>query len=95
MCDFALSAFPFGNTNSTVDTALLGLPNIAHFGPECPAQSDRGFLRLQGYRHGRLRTDEEFWLLLALEFVTDPKGPEAIGEACRTREVAWQRLGNK
>ena len=40
-CDLSLAAFPFGNTNSTVDTSLLGLPTVALFGPEPPAQTDK------------------------------------------------------
>lgn len=40
-CDISLAAFPFGNTNSTVDTSLLGVPTVAHFGPEAPAQTDK------------------------------------------------------
>ena len=47
-CDLALAAFPFGNTNSTVDTCLLGLPTVVHFGPESPAQTDWLVMRTAG-----------------------------------------------
>ena len=61
-CDFALAAFPFGNTNSTVDTALLGIPTVAHFGPEAPAQSDQYILKSVGFADWLVcRSDEEYF----------------------------------
>ncbi|MDA8671624.1 hypothetical protein N9M46_01050 [Gammaproteobacteria bacterium] len=57
-CDFALSAFPFGNTNSTVDGCLLGLPVVANFGVEQSAQTDRLVLNYWGYPDW-LKTDND------------------------------------
>lgn len=94
-CDFALSAFPFGNTNSTVDTALLGLPNIAHFGPECPAQSDKRVLETAGLPTWAVCETDQAFYELALEFVTNPeKRNSAIGGLSR-EEVRRNLLGNK
>ena len=71
-CDLALAAFPFGNTNSTVDTALLGIPTVAHFGPESPAQSDRQMLRSAGLADWLVcRSDEEYFET-ALELINNP-----------------------
>ena len=61
-CDLALAAFPFGNTNSTVDTCLLGLPTVANFGPESPAQTDRMVLATAGFPEWLVaRSDEEYY----------------------------------
>ena len=61
-CDFSLSAFPFGNTNGTVDACLLKIPVVAHFGDEMPAQTDRLVLRSAGYPECLdSNTDEEYF----------------------------------
>lgn len=71
-CDFALAAFPFGNTNSTVDTALLGVPTVAHFGPEAPAQSDQYILKAVGFADWLVcRSDEEYFQT-AMRLVNSP-----------------------
>lgn len=72
-CDLALAAFPFGNTNSTVDTCLLGLPTIANFGPESPAQTDRMVLETAGFPDWLVaRSDEEYYDK-ALQLINDPE----------------------
>lgn len=71
-CDLALAAFPFGNTNSTVDTCLLGIPTVVHFGPESPAQSDALVLRTIGMSDELIcRSDEEYYQT-ALRLINNP-----------------------
>ena len=71
-CDLALAAFPFGNTNSTVDTCLLGMPTVAHFGLETSAQSDKLVLNTAGFKDWLVcETDEEYYKT-ALSLVNDP-----------------------
>ena len=70
-CDLALAAFPFGNTNSTVDTCLLGIPTVVHFGPESPAQSDALVLNTVGIGEELIcRSDEEYYIT-ALKLIND------------------------
>ena len=70
-CDLALAAFPFGNTNSTVDTCLLNLPTVANFGPESPAQSDRMVMDTAGFPSWLVaRSDEEYYEK-ALQLIND------------------------
>jgi hypothetical protein len=71
-CDLALSAFPFGNTNSTVDTCLLGIPTVAHFGPESPAQSDWMVMRTAGLPDWLVSDNDEDYFQTALRLVNDP-----------------------
>ncbi|MDR7334705.1 hypothetical protein [Roseateles asaccharophilus] len=47
-CDVALAAFPFGNTNSTVDTCLVHVPTVAYRGNEPLSIFDRDVLRMAG-----------------------------------------------
>jgi hypothetical protein len=61
--DFCLSAFPFGNTNSTVDACVLGKPVIAKYGAEMAAQSDALVLDAAQYPEWLVtRSDDEFFL---------------------------------
>ena len=76
-CDFALAAFPFGNTNSTVDTALLGIPTVAHFGPEAPAQSDRYILKAAGFADWLVCRSDEQYFQTALRLVENPDDRKA------------------
>lgn len=70
-CDLAFAAFPFGNTNSTVDTCLMGLPTVAHFGPENPAQSDAAVLRTAGFPNWLISHSDVEYLDVALKLVND------------------------
>jgi hypothetical protein len=71
-CDLALAAFPFGNTNSTVDTSLLGLPTVAHFGSESPAQTDALILEMAGLPGWLVSNNDEDYFKTALRLVNDP-----------------------
>ena len=70
-CDLALAAFPFGNTNSTVDTSLLGLPTVVHFGPESPAQTDAMVLRTAGLPEWLVCHSDEKYYETALALIND------------------------
>lgn len=76
-CDLALAAFPFGNTNSTVDTTLLGLPTVAHFGPESPAQSDRLVMRTAGLPEWLICNTDEQYYTTALRLINSPEARRA------------------
>ena len=71
-CDFALAAFPFGNTNSTVDTSLLGMATVAHFGPEAPAQSDAYIIRSAGLAEWLICHSDEDYFQTAMRLIENP-----------------------
>ena len=86
-CDLALAAFPFGNTNSTVDTCLLGLPTVANFGPESPAQSDRMVLATAGFPDWLVaKTDEEYYEK-ALSLINDVDLRQSVVKGVTRRKV--------
>lgn len=47
-CDLHLSTFPFGGTNSNIDSMRLGLPLITLEGSEVHSQTDSGMIRAAG-----------------------------------------------
>jgi hypothetical protein len=93
-CDFALAAFPFGNTNSTVDTCLLGLPTVAHYGPECPAQSDALVLRTAGLADWLICESDEAYFQMALRLANEPD-LRVQAMAGQSRVTIRERLFNK
>ena len=47
-CDLSLAPFPFGNTNSTVDACLMGIPVIALLGNTLASQTDCSVIKTAG-----------------------------------------------
>lgn len=90
-CDLALAAFPFGNTNSTVDTSLLGLPTVVHFGPEPPAQSDAMVLRTAGLADWLICHDDETYFATAMRLINDAEARVAALNG-RSREEIRLKL---
>jgi hypothetical protein len=86
-CDLALAAFPFGNTNSSVDTCLLGLPTVVHFGPETPAQTDAMVLRAAGYPEWLICHDDETYFDTALRLIKNPEERLAITAAAKNSDI--------
>lgn len=70
-CDLALAAFPFGNTNSTVDSCILGIPTVAHFGIESPARSDRDVLARAGLPEWLWNKSDREYFDAALRLIND------------------------
>ena len=90
-CDMALAAFPFGNTNSTVDTCLLGLPTVVHFGPESPAQTDSLVLKTAGLPSWLVCDNDEAYYTTALRLINEPAARKAA-MAGLDRETLRKRL---
>lgn len=70
-CDLSLAPFPFGNTNSTVDCCLLGIPVVAYFGSEISAQSDKMVLQQAKAPLWLVSDTEEGYFQTALKLIND------------------------
>lgn len=86
-CDMALSAFPFGNTNSTVDTCLLGIPAVVHFGPEPPAQTDKMVLKVAGHPDWLVCDNDEAYFQAALRLIEDVDLRQSVTAGLDREEV--------
>ena len=90
-CDIALAAFPFGNTNSTVDTCLLGIPTVAHHGLEGHSQSDRLVIQTAGLADWLVCDSDQAYFETALELIDNPeKRVEAMNGL--TRDQIYQNF---
>ena len=90
-CDLALSAFPFGNTNGTVDTCLLGLPTVTMHGQEVPSQTDRAVLESAGYEPWLVCHSDQEYYETALRLINDPELRRSVTGG-QTREQIRSRL---
>ncbi|HZW13193.1 MAG TPA: hypothetical protein VFF81_08385 [Noviherbaspirillum sp.] len=70
-CDLSLAAFPFGNANSTVDAFLLGIPVVAHSGPQPHSQSDARLIRAVGLPEWLINDSHEAYFQTALRLIED------------------------
>lgn len=90
-CDMALAAFPFGNTNSTVDTCLLGLPTVVHYGQESASQTDALVITTAGFPEWLIcETDDEYFNA-ALELARSRDKRQSITKNMNRAEV-YSRL---
>lgn len=86
-CDLALAAFPFGNTNSSVDCCLLGLPVVAYVGNEVLSIGDNDVLSMAGIASQCLAVSDEAYLELALRFIRDDSLRLAISDQLLTTDL--------
>ena len=93
-CDMALAAFPFGNTNSTVDTCLLGLPTVVHFGPESPAQTDSLVLKTAGLPSWLVCDNDEVYYTTALRMINEPATRKAAMAGLNRRTLRERIIEN-
>lgn len=86
-CDIALSAFPFGNTNSTVDTCLLGIPNVAYFANEVLSIGDRDVMRMAGLPDWLVAESDEGYFQAAMRLVRNDADRKLLCDLLRTSDV--------
>ena len=94
-CDIALAAFPFGNTNSTVDTCLLTLPTVAHFGPEGPAQTDRLILESIGAPDWLVCQSDDEYFSTALQLINQPDLRQSVRDQLASLNIREQFFANE
>ena len=69
-CDVHLGVFPFGGTNSNIDTMRLGLPIVSMRGTD---SEETELLERAGVRPWQLADDEQAYVEAALRLVEDPE----------------------
>ncbi|MGM9516473.1 hypothetical protein ACS5PK_19655 [Roseateles sp. DB2] len=87
-CDLALAAFPFGNTNSTVDTCLLGIPTVAYVANEVLSIGDRDVLRMVGMPDWLVSTTDDGYFQVAMKLIQEDDTRHSLAEQLRTIDVA-------
>lgn len=87
-CDMAMAAFPFGNTNSAVDTALLGIPSVAYRAAEVLSMGDQDIMKGVGLPDWLLTSSDEEYFQAALRLVQDDKVRTEISDYLKQCDVA-------
>lgn len=86
-CDLALAAFPFGNTNSTVDTCLLGVPTVAYYANEVLSIGDRDVMRMVGLPTWLVSDNDEAYFQAAMKVIHDDEARQAIVDQLKATNV--------
>jgi predicted O-linked N-acetylglucosamine transferase (SPINDLY family) len=71
-CDFFVSPFPYGNMNSIVDAALLGLPGVCLDGAEAHAHADAAYFRRMGFPEALIAQTGEAYVAAIVRLADDP-----------------------
>jgi len=71
-CDFFVCPFPYGNMNSIVDAALLGLPGVCLDGPEAHAHADTAYFRRLGFPEDLIAATEAGYVAAIVRLIDDP-----------------------
>lgn len=86
-CDLALAAFPFGNTNSTVDTCLLGVPTVAYYANEVLSIGDRDVMRMVGLPSWLVAATDDEYFETAMKLIHDDDARQAIVTQLKSTDV--------
>jgi hypothetical protein len=70
-CDFFVCPFPYGNMNSIVDAALVGLPGVCLDGAEAHAHADAAYFRRLGFPDELVAATREGYLAAIARLVDD------------------------
>lgn len=74
-CDLALSTFPFGGTNSTIDCFLAGLPVLTLEGPHIHGRSDASMMRRVKLPEWLMTHSKEEYITAALRLIDGDEIP--------------------
>lgn len=94
-CDFALQAYPFGGTNTTIDLLALGLPVVCLDGPEIHSRIDAVILEQTGLASSLLAKDATEYREIAWRLIDDPAERSRLGHQARLALLAKLRAGDE
>lgn len=69
-CDFMLSTFPFGGTNSVIDCFIMGIPVVAMEGDQIHSRSDASMIRRVGLPEWLIAHSEDDYVKAALRCIS-------------------------
>jgi len=72
-CAFFVCPFPYGNMNSIIDAALVGLPGVCLDGPEAHAHADVAYFRRMGFPKALATGSLDEYVAAIVRLVDDPK----------------------
>jgi len=86
-CDIHMSTFPFGGSNSNVDTMMLCIPMVTLEGLEVHSQSDSGMMRAVGMPEWLIAHDIAEYENAALRLIENDRERFAIAQMLRSLDV--------
>lgn len=86
-CDIQLTPFPFGNTNSFIDAAILGVPTICMDGPEIHSHNDVVFSRRVGLPDSCVASDYDEYKAAVLRLSEDEAMRQEIRQLLQNADI--------
>jgi len=86
-CDLHLSTFPFGGTNSNIDSMRLGIPMVTLEGLEPHGQSDAGMMRHAGLPEWLITYHPSEFERVALRLIANDAERGAIAAQLRATDI--------
>jgi predicted O-linked N-acetylglucosamine transferase (SPINDLY family) len=71
-CDFFVCPFPYGNMNSIVDAALVGLPGVCLDGAEAHAHADAAYFARLGFPQELVAATTDDYVAAIARLADDP-----------------------
>lgn len=91
-CHLHLSPFPFGGTNSNIDSMCLGLPIVAHLGAEAHGQSDAAMIRHAGLPDSLIARSAAEYQDIALRLIRNDAERSALVAQLRRTDISARFL---
>ncbi len=86
-CDLHLSTFPFGGTNSNIDSMRLGIPMVTLQGVEVHGQTDSGMMRSVGLPETLIAHDPSEFERTALRVIASDRERTRLARFLADRDV--------
>jgi hypothetical protein len=80
-CHLHLSTFPFGGTNSNIDSMLLGIPIVTLWGDEPHERFDGMLLRRAGMPESLIAKSRDEYVTAAVELITSDEARNALRDS--------------
>lgn len=93
-CDVMLSTFPFGGTNSVMDSFLLGLPVVTLEGDQIHSRSDGSMIRRVGLPDWMIAHSEEEYVRAAVRMASSATDRQNASELLREIDVKAEFYGD-
>jgi hypothetical protein len=93
-CDLQLSTFPFGGTNTNVDSMKLGIPMVTLEGAEPHARSDAGMMRIVGLPQWLIAGSVAEYEEAALRLISEHDTRCAIATQLQSTNIAAAFMGS-
>lgn len=93
-CHISMAAFPFGNTNGTVDAAFLGIPTVCMRGMELPEQTDARILNILDLPQWLIANNDQEYYDALWRLIHNQKDYAFVCQLLESKKTSTALFGN-